>query len=74
MRNLGTRSYDVNFVIPPGPTVDDVRIVVTDSTGEHEVYHQSRQAGETVRQHVTGQGPSTVQIYVSGNLYEQHDF
>lgn len=71
----GLRFYDVEFLIPPGPSLQDVRIVVLDSAGEHEVYHQSHQVGETVRKRVSGQGPDLkVQIYVSGNLAEEHAF
>lgn len=71
----GKRSYDVEFVIPPGPSLQEVRIVVTDQSGEHEVYRGSHQVGETVRKRVRGEGPEVVvQIFDSGFLAEQHTF
>jgi len=71
----GKRSYDVEFVIPPGPSLQEVRIVVTDQNGEHEVYRGSHQVGETVRKRVRGEGPEVmVQIFDSGFLAEQHTF
>jgi len=71
----GKRSYDVAFVIPPGPSLQEVRIVVTDQNGEHEVYRGSHQVGETVRKRVRGEGPEVmVQIFDSGFLAEQHTF
>lgn len=71
----GPRSYRVEFVIPPGPSLQEVRIVVTDENGEREVYRGSHQVGETVRQRVRGEGPeATVQIFLSGMLAEQHSF
>jgi len=71
----GVRSYDVEFVIPPGPSLQEVRIVVTDQNGEREVYRGNHQVGEIVRRQVRGEGPeATVQIFDSGFLAEQHTF
>jgi serine/threonine-protein kinase len=69
------RSYDVDFIVPPGPSLQEVRIVVRDSTGEHEVYRASHQVGDTVHRTVSGEGPeAVVQIFSSGILSEEHQF
>jgi beta-lactam-binding protein with PASTA domain len=71
----GPRSYNVDFEIPPGPSLQEVRIVVVDENGEREVYRGSHQVGETVRKRVRGEGPeATVQVFLSGMLAEQHPF
>jgi len=71
----GPRSYNVEFVIPPGPSLQEVRIVVVDANGERELYRGSHQVGETVRQRVRGEGPGvSVQVFLSGFLAEQHNF
>ncbi len=71
----GPRTYGVEFVIPPGPSLQEVRIVVADANGEREVYRGSHQVGETVRKRVRGEGPeASVQVFLSGFLAEQHNF
>ncbi len=67
------RSTEISFEVPPGPSLQEVRIVVRDKHGERTVYTGYHQPGETVTRTVSGEGPNiTVQIYRSGILAEEH--
>ena len=69
------RRYEIEFVVPPGPTLQEVKIVVRDEKGDREVYRRNHQVGETIRKTVSGTGTEiSVEVYVSGNLAEQHPF
>jgi hypothetical protein len=58
--------------VPPGASLQEVRIVVKDRKGERDVYTGFHQPGETVARTVSGEGPSiTVQVYLSGLLIEE---
>ena len=66
------RSTEISFEVPPGPGLQEVRIVVQDKHGERTVYTGYHQPGETVTRTVSGEGPNiTVQIYLSGILAEE---
>lgn len=69
-----TRSTEISFEVPPGPSLQEVRIVVRDKKGERVVYTGYHQPGETVARTVGGEGPNiTVQIYLSGILAEERN-
>jgi serine/threonine-protein kinase len=66
------RGTDISLTIPPGASLQEVRIVVKDRKGERTVYTGFHQPGETVTRSVSGEGPTiTVQVYLSGLLIEE---
>jgi len=66
------RSTDIALTVPPGASLQEVRIVVKDRRGEHTVYTGFHQPGETVTRIVSGEGQSiTVQVFLSGLLIEE---
>lgn len=71
----GARSTKVEYTIQPGPSLQEVRIVVADSKGEQTVFRDFRKPGETVSETVKGEGANAVVlIYVSGVLVEERPF
>ncbi len=68
----GVRSTDIELTVPPGASLQEVRIVVVDKGGEHVVLREYRQPGEKVTQTVSGEGPSVVvRVYLSGLLVQE---
>jgi beta-lactam-binding protein with PASTA domain len=66
------RSTEISLTVPPGASLQEVRIVVKDRKGERTVYTGFHQPGETVARTVSGEGPTiTVQVYLSGLLIEE---
>ncbi len=71
----GERSTEVEVVVPPGPSLQEVRIVVKDRNGEREVYTGYHQPGDKVVRTVSGEGPGVVvQVYLSGILVQERSF
>ena len=67
-----TRSTQVDFLVPPGAGLQEVRIVVRDQRSERTVYRNFHEPGDRVRQSVSGQGPEVVvQVYLSGLLVQE---
>jgi eukaryotic-like serine/threonine-protein kinase len=70
-----SHSTQVEIVVPPGASLQEVRIVVRDGTGVHTVYRGNHQPGETVTRTVRGQGAeAVVEVYLSGVLAETRNF
>lgn len=68
----GVRRTQVEYEVPPGANLQEVRIVVQDSKGERTVYRNVHHPGETVREAVSGEGPNVVvRVYLSGLLVEE---
>ena len=68
----GTRSTDIELTVPPGASLQEVKIIVQDRNGTHVAYEAYHEPGETVRETVSGEGPSiVVQVYLSGLLVER---
>jgi serine/threonine-protein kinase len=68
----GARSTEVTIVVPPGPDLQEVRIVIKDRRGERTVYSAHHRPGETVVRTVSGEGPSIVmRAFVSGVVVEE---
>jgi serine/threonine-protein kinase len=66
-RKPAVRTTRVEYEIPPGASLQEVRIVVQDRRGERTVYRSFHRPGETVSEQVTGEGPdAVVRVYVSG--------
>jgi len=69
------RSTEISLVIPPGASLQEVRIVVQDRQGERAVYTGYHRPGETITQSVSGEGPSVVvRVYLSGILVQERSF
>ena len=67
-----TRQTEVDYTVPPGANLQEVRIVVRDQRGERTVYRNFHQPGDRVRQVVSGQGPDVIiQVYLSGLLVQE---
>ncbi len=68
----GTRSTEVELTIPPGASVQEVRVVVRDRNGQRTVYRDFHRPGETVTQAVSGEGPRIViRVFLSGLLVQE---
>ena len=68
----GLRRTEIDYVVPPGASLQEVRIVVQDRKGERTVYRRMHRPGERVRETVQGEGPgATVQVYLSGLVVEE---
>lgn len=71
----GRRSTEVEVVVPPGPSLQEVRVVVRDRNGEREVYTGYHQPGDKVIRTVSGEGPGiVVQVFLSGILVQERSF
>ncbi len=68
----GLRRTDIDYVVPPGASLQEVRIVVEDRNGQRTVYREMHRPGERVREAVEGEGPGvTVRVYLSGLVVEE---
>ncbi|MFB3881026.1 MAG: PASTA domain-containing protein [Armatimonadota bacterium] len=69
------RTTQVEYDVPPGASLQEIRIVVDDRRGERTVYRDFRRPGEKVSESVTGEGPNAVvRLYVSGVLAQEKPF
>jgi hypothetical protein len=70
----GVRTGQIDLTVPPGPSLQEVRIVVRDRRGERTVYQSYREPGEKVTQTVSGEGPRIIiRVYLSGLLVQEHN-
>jgi serine/threonine-protein kinase len=61
------RTTRVEYEVPPGASLQEVRITVEDRRGERTVYRSFHHPGERISEQVTGEGPeAAVRVYVSG--------
>ncbi len=71
----GARSTTIDFVVPPGAGLQEVRVVVHDDGGETEVYSKVHERGDRVALRVTGKGTQiSVKVYLSGELIRERTF
>ena len=71
----GVRTTRVDYEVPSGASLQEVRIVVQDSKGERTVYRSFHRPGEKISETVTGEGPdATLRVYVSGVVQEERPF
>jgi len=69
------RSTDIDFIVPPGPSLQEVRIVVHDDQGERTVYRQVHEPGERISKKVSGRGLRiSVKVYLSGEVMQERVF
>lgn len=64
----------VNIIVPPGPDKQQIRVIVRDSSGERIVYDAYHSPGDRIERVVQGQGPTTIQVYIAGTLFEEKSF
>lgn len=66
-RKPAVRTTRVEYEIPPGASLQEVRIIVKDRRGERTVYRSFHRPGESISEQVAGEGPdAVVRVYVSG--------
>lgn len=71
-RGAGVRSADIDLVIPPGASLQEVRITVRDDDGERNAYVGNHGPGERITQTVTGRGGTIrIQVFLSGLLIQE---
>ncbi len=71
----GPRRTRVDYQVPPGASLQEIRIVVQDKNGERTVYRNFHRPGERVQETVTGEAPGTVvRVYLSGVLAQETPF
>jgi hypothetical protein len=69
------RATEVQIVVPPGASLQEVKIVVRDDKGTRTVYRGYHQPGEVLTRTVHGEGTeATVEVYDSGVLAETRKF
>jgi len=74
-RRPAVRSTRLDYVIPPGASLQEVRIVVADRRGERTVYRSFHHPGERISEQVTGEGPEAVaRLFVSGVVAIEKSF
>ena len=62
----------VQYQIPAGGDTDkDVRVVVVDGTGEHQVFRQAQAPGSQINIPITAQGRARVRIFVNGVMVQE---
>jgi hypothetical protein len=69
--DAGVHRGEIVYNVPPGANLQEVRIVVSDRNGERTVYRGIHRPGETVKESVSGEGPTKVRLYLSGLLVEE---
>ena len=69
----GARQGEIEVEVPPGASLQEVKIVVHDDNGEHVVYDDFHAPGEVVQQQVEGEGRTTVRVYVAGTLTREQE-
>jgi serine/threonine-protein kinase len=68
----GLRRTRVEYEVPPGASLQEIRIVVQDRNGERTVYRNFHRPGERIHETVSGEGPgAVVRVYLSGVLAQE---
>ena len=71
----GARSTEIEFVVPTGAGLQEVRVVVHDDGGETQVYSKVHEPGERVGLRVAGKGAEiSVKVYLGGELMRERTF
>jgi serine/threonine-protein kinase len=71
-RGVGVRSADIDLVIPPGASLQEVQVVVRDDDGQRTAYVGNHGPGERITQTVTGRGSTIrIQVFLSGLLIQE---
>jgi len=71
----GARTTQVEYEVPPGANLQEVKIVVQDRQGERVVYRNFHHPGEKVVETVSGEGPEVVvRVFLSGVLDQEKSF
>jgi hypothetical protein len=60
----------VKIHVPDQPRLQQVKIVVRDSQGEHVVHDQLHAAGEVISEEVSGIGNTLVEVYLNNRLVQ----
>jgi len=75
---ITTKDVSVNITMPENSAPQLVTIVVNDATGEHTVYSEMKQPGDSINQTVhvamTSGAQATVQVYAGGQLLREMQF
>jgi serine/threonine-protein kinase len=75
---ITTKDVSVNITMPQNSAPQLVTIVVNDATGEHTVYSEMKQPGDSIDQTVhvaqTASSQATVQVYAGGQLLREMQF
>lgn len=64
----------VSITVPPGPSKQEVRIVLRDENGERIVYDAYHSPGDHIERPVQRQGNANIQIFIAGNLFDEKTF
>ena len=63
----------IYYKVPAGDSDRDVRVIMTDGTGEHEVYRQTQPPGTALNFTVQPQGHARVRIFLNGIMMEEQN-
>lgn len=63
----------IHFDVPQGASDRDIRILVVDEAGEHEVFRKAQAPGSRVDFHVLPKGRARARIFVNGVMVEEQE-
>lgn len=69
----GTEGPHVHFELPQGNGDRDVKIIVIDESGEHEVYRKAHAPGSVIDMSVPAKGRARARVFVNGILTEEQE-
>jgi len=68
----GSHSRTIELTVPPGASLQEVKIIVTDKSGEQVAYREYHEPGDVISQTVSGEGANAVvRVYLSGLLVQE---
>lgn len=69
----GSQGPHVRFEIPSGSGDRDVKIIVVDESGEHEVYRKAHSPGSVIDLPVTAKGRARARIFLNAIMVEEQE-
>lgn len=72
-QDTSPRAGEIAVEVPPGPSLQQVKIIVSDNNGQRVVFEEFRSPGEVVHQQIEGEGRTTVRVYIAGTLAREED-
>lgn len=66
-----SNTTSINYTVPDGADKQHVKIVVVDDSGSKTIYDANNKPGDVVSKNVSGNGSTTVQVYLNGNVVKE---
>ena len=65
------KSINISYTVPDGADKQRVKITVNDDKGPRTIYDATNKPGDNVSKTVAGDGPTTVRVYLNGNVVKE---